>query len=126
MSSPSSRADAPDSGTAPIGSSSLGAGMKGRHLVMMSLGSAIGAGLFVGSGAGIHTAGPAVLLSYVIAGIVVSHIGLRDTIIGYVGYVLAMVMIAAAFAVTVRRRAASAARNAVEVSPSQSEPACRG
>ena len=71
MSSPSSRADAPDSGTAPIGSSSLGAGMKGRHLVMMSLGSAIGAGLFVGSGAGIHTAGPAVLLSYVIAGIVV-------------------------------------------------------
>ncbi|MDN5574279.1 MAG: amino acid permease, partial [Micrococcales bacterium] len=45
--------------------------MKGRHLVMMSLGSAIGAGLFVGSGAGIHTAGPAVLLSYVIAGIVV-------------------------------------------------------
>ena len=62
----------------------------------------------------------------VIAGIVVSHIGLRDTIIGYVGYVLAMVMIAAAFAVTVRRRAASAARNAVEVSPSQPEPACRG
>ena len=71
MSSPSPRADAPDSGTAPIGSSSLGAGMKGRHLVMMGLGSAIGAGLFVGSGAGIHTAGPAVLLSYVIAGIVV-------------------------------------------------------
>lgn len=62
----------------------------------------------------------------VIAGIVVSHIGLRDTIIGYVGYVLAMVMIAAAFAVTVRRRAASAARNAVDVSPSQPEPACRG
>ncbi len=62
----------------------------------------------------------------VIAGIVVSHIGLRDTIIGYVGYVLAMVMIAAVFAVTVRRRAASAARNAVEVSPSQPEPACRG
>ncbi len=45
--------------------------MKGRHLVMMSLGSAIGAGLFVGSGAGIATAGPAVLLSYVIAGLVV-------------------------------------------------------
>lgn len=62
----------------------------------------------------------------VIAGIVVSHIGLRDTIIGYVGYVLAMVMIAAVFAVTVRRRAASAARNAVDVSPSQPEPACRG
>ncbi|MET4166011.1 MULTISPECIES: MFS transporter [Gordonia] len=62
----------------------------------------------------------------VIAGIVVSHIGLRDTIVGYVGYVLAMVMIAAAFAVTMRRRAASAARDAVEVSPPQPEPARRG
>ena len=41
--------------------------MKPRHLVMMSLGSAIGAGLFVGSGEGIATAGPAVLLSYVIS-----------------------------------------------------------
>ncbi|WP_441327467.1 amino acid permease [Kocuria sp.] len=45
--------------------------MKARHLVMMSLGSAIGAGLFIGSGAGIAAAGPAVLLSYVIAGLVV-------------------------------------------------------
>ena len=45
--------------------------MKPRHLVMMSLGSAIGAGLFVGSGAGIATAGPAVLLSYVISGAIV-------------------------------------------------------
>ena len=38
--------------------SNLKAHMKGRHLVMMSLGSAIGAGLFVGSGAGIAAAGP--------------------------------------------------------------------
>ena len=45
--------------------------MKPRHLVMMSLGSAIGAGLFVGSGEGIATAGPAVLLSYVISGAIV-------------------------------------------------------
>lgn len=49
----------------------LGTSMKARHLVMMSLGSAIGAGLFVGSGAGIAAAGPAVLVSYVIAGLVV-------------------------------------------------------
>lgn len=33
--------------------------MKGRHLVMMSLGSAIGTGLFVGSGKGVAAAGPA-------------------------------------------------------------------
>ncbi len=62
----------------------------------------------------------------VIAGILVSHIGLRDTIIGYVGYVLAMVMVAAAFAVTVRRRATSAAGDAVKDSPSKPEPAHKG
>lgn len=41
--------------------------MKSRHLVMMSLGSAIGTGLFVGTGTGIATAGPAVLLSFIVA-----------------------------------------------------------
>ncbi|PKZ62884.1 MFS transporter [Gordonia terrae] len=62
----------------------------------------------------------------VIAGIVVSHIGLRDTIIGYVGYVLAMVMIAATFAVTMRRRATTAVRDSVEDAAAQPEPACKG
>jgi len=38
---------------------------------MMGLGSAIGAGLFLGTGVGIAKAGPAVLVSYVIAGFVV-------------------------------------------------------
>jgi aromatic amino acid permease len=38
---------------------------------MMGLGSAIGAGLFLGSGLGIAAAGPAVLLSYAIAGAIV-------------------------------------------------------
>nr|WP_083973592.1 amino acid permease [Isoptericola dokdonensis] len=38
---------------------------------MMGLGSAIGAGLFLGSGVGIATAGPAVLVSYAIAGVLV-------------------------------------------------------
>lgn len=41
--------------------------MRPRHLVFMSLGSAIGTGLFVGSGAGIAAAGPAVLISFLIA-----------------------------------------------------------
>ncbi|WP_407443536.1 amino acid permease [Rhodococcus sp. (in: high G+C Gram-positive bacteria)] len=38
---------------------------------MMGLGSAIGAGLFLGSGVGIEAAGPAVLVSYILAGIMV-------------------------------------------------------
>ena len=45
--------------------------MQPRHLVLMSLGSAIGTGLFVGSGAGIAAAGPAVLISFLIAGTMV-------------------------------------------------------
>lgn len=46
----------------------LGHTMKSRQLTMMGLGSAIGAGLFLGSGAGIQAAGPAVLVSYLVAG----------------------------------------------------------
>ncbi|MFC9771282.1 MULTISPECIES: amino acid permease [unclassified Pseudarthrobacter] len=46
----------------------LGHTMKPRQLTMMGLGSAIGAGLFLGSGAGVQAAGPAVLLSYLVAG----------------------------------------------------------
>ena len=46
----------------------LGHSMKPRQLTMMGLGSAIGAGLFLGSGAGIQAAGPAVLVSYLVAG----------------------------------------------------------
>jgi AAT family amino acid transporter len=42
--------------------------MKQRQLTMMGLGSAIGAGLFLGSGAGVEAAGPAVLISYLVAG----------------------------------------------------------
>ena len=37
---------------------------------MMGLGSAIGAGLFLGTGVGIAAAGPAVLIAYVIAGFI--------------------------------------------------------
>lgn len=49
----------------------LAHGLKVRHLTMMGLGSAIGAGLFLGTGVGIHAAGPAVLVSYAIAGVLV-------------------------------------------------------
>ncbi|MFD9906248.1 amino acid permease [Streptomyces sp. NPDC059063] len=46
-------------------------GLKQRHLAMIALGGAIGAGLFVGSGVGIAAAGPAILLSYTAAGALV-------------------------------------------------------
>jgi len=52
-------------------STHLGTGLKTRHLTMMGLGSAIGAGLFLGTGVGIQAAGPAVLLAYMAAGIIV-------------------------------------------------------
>ncbi|MER7662341.1 amino acid permease [Streptomyces sp. NPDC096193] len=42
--------------------------LKQRHLTMLGLGGVIGAGLFVGSGAGIAVAGPGIVVSYLIAG----------------------------------------------------------
>ena len=49
----------------------LGNGLKGRQVTMISIGGVIGAGLFVGSSNAIATAGPAVLVSYVCAAIIV-------------------------------------------------------
>lgn len=57
-----------DSSTAS--STPLGNGLKVRHLTMMGLGSTIGAGLFLGTGVGIQAAGPAVLVAYLIAGLI--------------------------------------------------------
>ncbi len=53
---------------APPAAEPLSAGLKQRHLTMLGLGGVIGAGLFVGSGAGIAVAGPGIVLSYLIAG----------------------------------------------------------
>lgn len=53
------------------GDSQLSAGLKDRHVTMISIAGVIGAGLFVGSGAAIATAGPAVLLAYAFAGLLV-------------------------------------------------------
>ncbi len=45
--------------------------LRQRHVTMISIGGIIGAGLFVGSSAGIATIGPAVVVSYLLAGVVV-------------------------------------------------------
>lgn len=42
-----------------------------RHMTMISLGGVIGAGLFVGSGAVIQATGPAAIISYAMAGVLV-------------------------------------------------------
>jgi L-asparagine transporter-like permease len=49
----------------------LGRGLRTRHVTMISIGGIIGAGLFVGSGVGIATVGPAIVVSYLLAGVVV-------------------------------------------------------
>ncbi|MBN8829943.1 MAG: amino acid permease [Sphingomonadales bacterium] len=49
----------------------LGRSLKARHVSMIAIGGIIGAGLFVGSSASIANAGPAVILSYALAGSIV-------------------------------------------------------
>ncbi|WP_206502420.1 amino acid permease [Streptomyces chrestomyceticus] len=58
----------PGGGQSPDG---LQAGLKNRHLSMIAIGGVIGAGLFVGSGAGIAAAGPGILISYALTGLLV-------------------------------------------------------
>ena len=56
--------------TVPKPAQKLRQAMKTRHVVMLSLGGAIGAGLFAGSGKAIAAAGPAVILAYLLAGLI--------------------------------------------------------
>lgn len=55
----------------PQSSDGLQAGLKNRHLSMIAIGGVIGAGLFVGSSGGIAAAGPAILVSYALVGVLV-------------------------------------------------------
>lgn len=59
----------------PAEESSVDAGLsktlRARHVTMISIGGIIGAGLFVGSSAAIASVGPAVILSYTLAGVIV-------------------------------------------------------
>lgn len=52
-------------------SSGLKHGLKQRHMTMIALGGVIGAGLFVGSGVVIKSAGPAAVISFLITGLLV-------------------------------------------------------
>ncbi|MFF0493267.1 amino acid permease [Nocardia sp. NPDC004068] len=49
----------------------LRTGLRRRHMTMLAIGGAVGAGLFVGSGSVIRTAGPAAVVSYAAAGALV-------------------------------------------------------
>ncbi len=68
--SPGAHPAAPPAASPVAQSTALARGLKTRHLTMMGLGSAIGAGLFLGTGVGIAAAGPAVILAYLIAGFI--------------------------------------------------------
>lgn len=50
------------------GQNKLQAGLKRRHMTMISLGGIIGAGLFVGTGPILNQAGPATILTYALTG----------------------------------------------------------
>jgi len=57
--------------TPPKPDAALSHGLKQRHLSMIALGGVIGAGLFVGSGAGIAAAGPSIVIAYAVSGLLV-------------------------------------------------------
>jgi L-asparagine transporter-like permease len=49
----------------------VGRGLAGRHVEFLAVGGTIGAGLFLGSGAGIQIAGPGLIVAYALTGAVV-------------------------------------------------------
>jgi len=55
----------------PAAGAALSKDLRPRHITMISIGGIIGAGLFVGSSAAIAAVGPAIIVSYVLAGLVV-------------------------------------------------------
>jgi GABA permease len=56
--------------TAETGAPALSKSLRSRHVTMISIGGIIGAGLFVGSSAAIAAVGPAIIVSYLAAGLV--------------------------------------------------------
>ena len=54
-----------------MGGNQLQRGLEQRHITLMSLGAAIGVGLFLGSATAIQLAGPAILISYIVGGLAI-------------------------------------------------------
>ena len=54
-----------------MGGNQLQRGLEQRHITLMSLGAAIGVGLFLGSATAIQLAGPAILISYILGGMAI-------------------------------------------------------
>src|SRR5438477_10795107 len=50
--------------------------LSGGQMAMVAVGGSIGTGLLLGSGAGIQMAGPAVIISYVLAGLIMGTVAL--------------------------------------------------
>lgn len=48
----------------------LSRGLKSRHVQLIAIGGTIGTGLFLGAGQSIHLAGPAILIAYLVTGLV--------------------------------------------------------
>ncbi|WP_200886732.1 amino acid permease [Phaeacidiphilus oryzae] len=61
----------PGTGTGTPGEGQLSRSLKRRHLSMIALGGVIGAGLFVGSGSGIASAGPSIVVAFALSGLLV-------------------------------------------------------
>ena len=59
------------SGATPGEAPALGKSLQPRHIAMIAIGGIIGAGLFVGSSTSIATVGPAAVISYALAGLLV-------------------------------------------------------
>lgn len=64
-------AQMPVTGSTALQADGLQRSLAPRHVTMISMGGIIGAGLFVGSSAAISAGGPAIVLSYLLAGILV-------------------------------------------------------
>src|SRR5215468_7319995 len=56
---------------APSQQNELSRSLRPRHVSMITIGGIIGAGLFVGSSVAISAAGPAIIISYVLTGLLV-------------------------------------------------------
>ena len=54
----------------PTQETELKKGLKARHISMLAIGGVIGAGFFLGAGGAINTAGPSVIIAYLVGGII--------------------------------------------------------